>query len=343
MNIQGTYQEVEAALQQHDRVSVISRCAPGGGVEKRVVCPGDGAAWEQREQLRTNPNATLNGAVACVQEANGVLTLVEDYTARSRMIILGAGHIAIALAPIARAVGFDVVVFDDRPSFANSQRFPAPVRVICDSFERLFECVQPTSSDYIVVITRGHRYDSDCLQGILRGPRPAYLGMIGSRRRVSIVKEQLQQAGYSEERLAHMHSPIGLEIGAVTPAEIAISIIAEVIATRRIELAQTAPEGADMEAVAAIAADKIGPQALVTVIDTTGSVPTIPGAKLALTYTGQTCGTVGGGCGEAELINVARVAIRKETWCLHTIDLNDSAADEGMVCGGTMTALIEPC
>ncbi len=112
--------------------------------------------------------------------------------------------------------------------FANTKRFPLADHVICDEFEHGIKQFQFTSSDYIVLVTRGHRYDLACLKGIL-GKDLAYIGMIGSKRRVKGIKDTLIEEGYSNDVLDAMYSPIGLDIGAITPEEIAISILGEVI------------------------------------------------------------------------------------------------------------------
>lgn len=121
---------------------------------------------------------------------------------------------------------------DDRPSFANHSRFPEAKQIVCDLFPAAIEKIGIRESDYVAVITRGHRYDADCLRELLRGIMPRYLGMIGSKRRTVGLLNMLEEEGFSRADLDRIHTPIGLDIGALTVKEIAISIVAELIAER---------------------------------------------------------------------------------------------------------------
>jgi xanthine dehydrogenase accessory factor len=298
--------------------------------------------------------AAFDGPLSLERHADGSLTLIERYRAYPRLIILGGGHIALALADIAHLLEFETIVYDDRPSFANTDRFRSASKVICDSFANLTRQVAITGADFVVSATRGHLHDKECLEALLAGVEPAYTGMIGSQRRVAIVREQLREEGFDEGRIERIYAPIGLRIGAITPAEIAISIMAQIIEIKRgvhqsnhsFGTDSSAPAGAataamDLEAVEAIAAGTFTPEALITVVATEGSVPTEVGCKLAMTYDGRTVGTVGGGCSEAEAMQAGREVIKQGGWRLITIDLTDAAEDEGMVCGGALSVLVE--
>jgi len=163
----------------------------------------------------------------------GPAWFVEVQHARPTLLIAGGGHIAVPLAQMAALLDFRVVVVDDRPSFANPARFPAADRVICGLFEPTLRQFPIDGDTHVVIITRGHRHDVECLLAVLDSPA-AYIGMIGSRRRVRGVFELLErERGIEPARLRRVHSPIGLPIGAVTPAEIAVSILAEVIGVYR--------------------------------------------------------------------------------------------------------------
>jgi xanthine dehydrogenase accessory factor len=163
-------------------------------------------------------------------------TIIERFMPKLRLIILGGGHIAAPLATIGSLLNFDVTVFDDRPSFADRARFPTAREVICDSFDRVMPRVAICKRDAVVIVTRGHRHDQDCLRGILNreiSDFPDYVGMIGSRRRAAIVRRQMEEEGFNPELVARLHSPIGLAINAVSPEEIALSIMAEIVKERR--------------------------------------------------------------------------------------------------------------
>ena len=213
--------------------------------------------------------------------------------------------------------------------------------VICDEFSNLFARLNICRSDYVVIVTRGHKHDQECLEGVLRGEAPAYTGMIGSMRRTSIVMKQLQNAGYPKERLDHIYSPIGLRIGAVTPAEIAVSILAEIIEVKRkIRFEKDGP-GCDTETISRLAEIGETSDALITILKTEGPVPRETGAKMSMSYEGSIIGTIGGGCAESGVMQSARIMIREGGWRTMTVDMTDTAEEDGMVCGGCMTVLIE--
>jgi xanthine dehydrogenase accessory factor len=166
-----------------------------------------------------------------VEIDDGVQVFVDILTSGTRLVICGAGHIAVPLAHLARSVGFRVTVLDDRSDFANPLRFP-DCEVIAEDFTLALREMAFGPSTYVVVITRGHVHDVDCLTEIL-GKKMAYVGMIGSRRRVRIVLEILDKQGISQEHLKKVFTPIGLPIGAESPEEIAISIVSELVCVRR--------------------------------------------------------------------------------------------------------------
>jgi xanthine dehydrogenase accessory factor len=148
-----------------------------------------------------------------------------------RLYIVGAGHVGWHLAKVAGDAGFRIHVVDDREKFANAERFPGAEVVVAPIPEWLEQAALPPAS-YVVILTRGHQHDLDALRSLAtRDLR--YLGLIGSRAKVARLYDALNEEGIGPDRLAQVHAPIGLEIGAVTPAEIAISILAELIAVRR--------------------------------------------------------------------------------------------------------------
>ncbi|NIR44659.1 MAG: hypothetical protein GWN99_10170 [Gemmatimonadetes bacterium] len=159
---------------------------------------------------------------------------VETVTAAPDLLIIGAGHIARPLCRLGALLGFRVTVADDRPEYANTGSFPEAARVEVIDFSEPFQKIDVTERSYVVLVTRGHKYDYDCILELLRmQARPAYLGMIGSRRRVRAAFEALVADGVDPARLEGVHAPIGLDIGAETPEEIALSIAAELVAVRR--------------------------------------------------------------------------------------------------------------
>jgi len=160
---------------------------------------------------------------------------LEPVSPPDHLVVVGAGHIGVPLAALGAQLGFEVTVLDDRPEFATPDRFPADVQVRRVDFAGdPFVGVTIDQRTYLALVTRGHAWDFDCLRLLLqREVRPRYIGMIGSRRRVRAAFGALLGAGIARERLALLRAPIGLDIGAETPFEIALSIAAELVLTRR--------------------------------------------------------------------------------------------------------------
>lgn len=263
----------------------------------------------------------------------------------SRLILLGCGHISQALCRFASELDFSVTVVDDRPDFANRALFPTADHIVCDSFEKAAAELNVTQADYVAVLTRGHRWDADCLRVLLGGKFPFYLGLVGSKRRVRGLMDKLESEGYDRELMQRICTPIGLAINAVTPKEIAVSILAELIAFRRREAKEPAildRTETDMSVFDALLAP--GAQVLAVVVSEKGSVPVDTGAMMSVGPVGRTAGTVGGGCGEYEVITQARRALHDGRSRLISLDMTaDTAEEEGMVCGGTMQLWLEVC
>ena len=327
------YKELIKTLADGQEASVVTTCHPDGTVEKQIKIGDEAPICAE--------SAVHEGPVTHFYSEDGSLTVVESYMPRPRMIILGGGHIALALTQMAKACDFYVVVFDDRPMFANDARFPFADEVVCDDFENLFSRLNIRKNDYVVIVTRGHKHDQECLEGVLKGEAPAYTGMIGSRRRIAIVMKQLEAAGYPKERLDDVYSPIGIRIGAVTPAEISISILAEIIEIKRVKYADAGSVTSDIETASSLASTMESSDALITILETHGSVPRETGAKMSMTYEGTIIGTIGGGCAESGIMQDARTVIREGGWKTVDVDMTDTAEEDGMVCGGHMTVLIE--
>src|SRR5512143_4111703 len=148
------------------------------------------------------------------------------------LCLFGAGHVAQPLARMAKACGFRVEVADDRIKFANPARFPEADRIVVDEFTAAAARMTLGPSSYAIVVTRGHKGDAEALQAVL-GRRLRFVGLLGSRPKVVHIFAALEQRGVAREELARVHAPLGLEIGAQTPEEIAVSILAEMIAVRR--------------------------------------------------------------------------------------------------------------
>ena len=160
-----------------------------------------------------------------------VRVFINILSSETKLLICGGGHIAIPLAQFAQRVGYRVTVLDDRPDFAHPSRFP-DCSVIAKDFAEALREMSLDPSTFVVVITRGHEHDVDCLVEVLK-KEAAYVGLIGSRRRVRIVLEVLERTGIPRERLKSVFTPIGIPIGAESPEEIALSIVSELVCVRR--------------------------------------------------------------------------------------------------------------
>ena len=332
---------------------ILNHLAEDQPVSLETLIAGD--AGEIREGLRrrltgvtpvTDGKGRRFARVTAEKTEEGLLCVQEPMLPQERLIVLGGGHIALPVCAFGAACGFKVCVLDDRPDFANRARFPEAEEVLCDSFENGIRKLAVTPFDYVVIITRGHRHDADCLRVLLPGTMPAYLGMIGSRRRTKGLLEMLGEEGFDAERLGRIHTPIGLNIGAVTPGEIAVSILAEVIACKRLPEAgdeRRCCSDSDLElSTVRYLAENREPKAIVTVIETKGSTPRGTGAKMAVSPLGKVTGSIGGGCSEAAVIQDAVRIIGTGRYKLVDIDLTGEVAEsDGMVCGGTMKVLVE--
>ncbi|MBS4024883.1 MAG: XdhC family protein [Clostridia bacterium] len=337
----------------------------GGAVSNRVQ--GEGRANEVVKQIFARLaqelaqecliNQQLMLKTVLVEEEE-ITLFVEPIATDPELIILGAGHIARPLAKMAKMLDYQITVYDDRPDFANTKFFTAGERIICDSFDKISSHDIVKQNSIVVVVTRGHQHDLTCLDQLI-GKKLTYLGMIGSRRRSLEVRQLLLRQGFSQEGVDFLHAPIGLDIGADTPEEIAISILAEITKERRkgwkkgnlLALDKKTFVGSiDRGAyqVLKLLAEKArnneqDPMALATIVKTMGSTPRKAGAKMIINGIGQTFGTIGGGCGEAEVKVTALDVISSSEPALVRVNMNnDVAGDEGMVCGGAMEVFIEP-
>lgn len=259
--------------------------------------------------------------------------------------MLGAGHISQALCRLACELGFAVTVADEREEFANRDRFPGASAILCGRFLPAIEAVQIRSGDYVAILTRGHRHDADCLRAVLSGTMPRYLGMIGSRKRVTEQLRMLEAEGFPRQDLEQVHTPIGLEIGALTVPEIAVSIAAQLIQCRRRDTRRGSgssvltTEDIDLPLLEFLTVKT--PKALLIVYESSGSTPAKSGAMMAVDRTGGWAGTIGGGAAEHEAMEAARQLIGTGgSQCLAVNMDNDAAAKEGMACGGNMKVWI---
>jgi xanthine dehydrogenase accessory factor len=204
----------------------------GGCVEAEVWSVAQEVMREEKPRrlhfsLNTQPEYD-NGLIC-----GGSLDIfVEPILATPTAYIFGGGHVSLYLAKVASVAGFDVVVLDDRPAFANKERFPDASETHAGPWEEVFPKLRVSDFSYLVLVTRGHKGDLTCLRWALSTPA-RYIGMIGSKRKFIEIAKVLENEGLPHEKIERVHSPVGLDIGALTPEEIAVAIVAEMIAVRR--------------------------------------------------------------------------------------------------------------
>ena len=205
----------------------------GGPLEEAVAAYArEAMARHGAETVHFTPDGRPVPRRSAAEAAGAVAVLVEVHESSPRLVVVGGGHIGRSLCRIGAECGFSVTVIDDRPEYADAERLPEADRVVCGEFEEVLAEEPLDENTYVVLVTRGHRQDEVSLRTVIGRPL-AYLGMIGSRRRTGAVLSHLLAEGVAREHVERVRTPIGLDIGAETPAEIAVSIMAEIILERR--------------------------------------------------------------------------------------------------------------
>ena len=204
----------------------------GGG------CYENEAFWKARTAIETRQPVIEKYELADdIAEDSGLIcggqmeVYIEPLEPAPELFLIGAGHVSYHLARAAHEVGFKLHVIDDREKFANAERFPQAQEIVVDSIPEWLTKTKLPAHAFAVILTRGHRHDLDALRAL--APKPIrYLGLIGSKAKVARLTDLLESEGLPEDQLHRVHSPVGLDLGAITPQEIAVSILAEMIAVR---------------------------------------------------------------------------------------------------------------
>jgi xanthine dehydrogenase accessory factor len=408
-------------------VAVIGR-ADEGGEGRRILVSGpdealgtlgdpalDRAARALGEALLARAGAAggvADAATVTVADVPGAELFGQVHRRSARLFVVGAGHIALPLTRLGVLLGFDVVVLDDREEFATEARFPDAARVRRVDFADPFAADEPGPDDSVVLVTRAHRYDFDCLRRLVtREGTVRYIGMVGSRRRVRVAFRALRDAGVPAQRLSAIHAPIGLDIGAETPEEIAVAIAAELVAVRRgvdaggslrdrervverwglagettsaststststsspptgadtgraATVAAPASQGVDIDAAPSKSKSKSTSKAtsaltvdgalldaaaagrrvvLATVVGARGSTPRGVGSRMLIDPGAGLVGTIGGGCGEGDVIAASSSVLETGRPRRVRVELTEPEDSwSPAVCGGVMDILLEP-
>lgn len=309
-----------------------------GDIWSETILDGEHAG--EKRLLHT---AEENTEVFFSENPGNCRTFRERISRAPKLVICGAGHVSMPIIRMGKMLGFTVTVLEDRPKFADNARAAGADTVVCETFGQGLAQVRGDSDTWFVIVTRGHRYDMECLQAVLQKSY-AYVGMMGSRRRVAIVKEQLAQKGVDRDVLERVHTPIGLKIGAETPEEIAVSIMAEIIQVKNSREHGGGYSRELLEALAGTVREEAGKSVLATIISRKGSAPRGVGTKMLIREDGSTVDTIGGGCIESEIIQKALLMMRLDEpgFQICRVDMTaDAAEDEGMVCGGVVEVMLE--
>ena len=311
--------------------------------EKALVIDGE-IIWESKENgyFHRHQDDVKGVTESGIVMFDGVRIFCDTLGQEKQIVICGAGHVSIPVIKMAVMMDCEVIVLEDRPMYADHARQAGASQVICEPFEEGLDKIEGSADTYFVILTRGHRYDQICLEKIARKEH-AYIGMIGSRRRTTLVKQSLAEKGIDKEVLDAVYTPIGLDIGAQTPAEIGVAIIAEIIEVKN-KKKQT--YGYSKEIMRALTAQEPYPQkkVMATIVTRHGSAPQGLGTKMLICQDGQCAGTIGGGCMEAKVIQIARLMAAGESEqarICHVDMTGNEAEEEGMVCGGEVDVLRE--
>ncbi|MSS72819.1 MAG: XdhC/CoxI family protein [Candidatus Latescibacteria bacterium] len=184
------------------------------------------------DEIDENLLKILNVEVETPAGPKEVRIFLESIVPAPALYLFGGGHVSLQIARIAKAVGFRIIVVDDRPMFANPERFPEADETHVLDMDTCFDALEIDEQSYLVAVTRGHQHDKPVIRQAVR-TNAKYIGMIGSRRKIALMWKQLEEEGIPRARLEEVHAPIGLNIGADNPEEIAVSVVAQLIAIRR--------------------------------------------------------------------------------------------------------------
>ena len=191
---------------------------------------GDAALDDRAVDIATRVSEV--GNIESFTTDNGMEVFIEGFTTPPTLVMVGGGHVGKATADLAHTLGYRVYVVDDRPEFCNAERFPYAEQTVVSSYDEWANHLELNVNSFVVVATRGHRYDDMALESAM-STRARYLGLLGSRRKNMMIYQRLMREGIPADRLKQVRAPVGLDIGALTPEELAVSIMSEIIMVRR--------------------------------------------------------------------------------------------------------------
>lgn len=338
MNFFNTLQQIDKSKE-----NIVFTFLTGNNSGSKAIISGEDIVFANNEDIdwKKIKSFISENKKSQLLEYKGDRIYADFLSQENKVVICGAGHVSIAVIKMCKLLDLPVTVIDDRLIFAHNAILAGAEDVLCEPFEEALRKIEGNKGTFFIIVTRGHRFDEICLENIIKKDN-AYIGMIGSKLRVAKVLNFLQEKGIDKDKLNKVYTPIGLKIGAETPAEIAVSIIAEIIEVKNKELGISTYTD---ELIQSMTDDKFinTPKALVTIVSRKGSVPRKAGTKMAVFLDGTMTGTIGGGCVEANLRQNAFFVIDNKKCKLIKVDMTGKEAeDEGMVCGGMVEVFIEP-
>ena len=289
--------------------------------------------------LAQHVREVAEGSGSGIYSIDGEDVFIELLGNEKQAVICGAGHVSMPIITLTRMLGMHVTVIDDREEFIENARRHGANRLICKTFDEGMAEIEGSADTFFVIVTRGHLYDTACVGGALL-KKHAYVGMIGSRRHAQFVKEKLLGEGISQELIDSIYTPIGLDIGAETPEEIAVAISAELIEVKNRKRRNF---GFTKDVMKAITDGERGPAVLATIISRAGSAPRTVGSKMLIKSDGSITGTIGGGAAEAQVMEHSKELLRSGFTGIELkhLDMAFSADEDGPVCGGEIEVMLE--
>lgn len=312
--------------------------------EKMIVSAGE-PVWMSDDDgfFSLHASEALTAEDGTLTEIGGERVFAELLGNEKKMVICGAGHVSMPVIRIAKMMGFRVTAIDDREQFVQKALDNGADEGVCSGFEEALANIPGDPDTFFIIVTRGHLSDSECLLSIVKKPY-AYIGMIGSRRKVGMVKQLLADKGIPQEVIGSVHTPIGLDIGAETPEEIAVAIMAEIIEVKN---RTRKSAGITAEIVEALQSGKREKAVLATIVSKKGSSPRSAGSRMLIAEDGSITETIGGGLAEARVIEKAKdmlAANKNEPLrpVMMYVDMTGKdVAESGMICGGAIEVLLE--
>lgn len=291
-----------------------------------------------RDYFEQNLDEIVNVRTTGVYDIGGKEVYCEVLEELPELVVCGAGHVGAACIRIAATLDMHITCIEDREDFADIAREMGAHEVLCGSYADLLDTIEGGDNVYFLSMTRAHAFDQLCLEKILLKPF-AYVGMLGSAGKISKIRSNLEEKGISGELFDKVHTPVGIDISANTPEEIAIAVLAEIISVKN--TGRVITKAFSHEQLDAITSDR-GDSMLVTLIRKYMASPRDPGTKMVVTSDGEKWGTIGGGAAEAQALRIAREHLNDPDYVTEIVKVgNEEAAGDGMACGGVIDVLIE--